>query len=79
MSNNTDPTDLPNCDFSRSEMISNALGASRIVSIEPNLFSMYTVDSSHDPLPSEMIMAAFQRMIGEVAEADLLTEEDELT
>lgn len=34
---------------------------------------------NEDPLPPNMIMAAHNRMAAEIPEADLLTEEDELT
>lgn len=70
-----DETDLPISRlYSQSRIdIADALGASRIVSLNDVPFG---IDDSHEPLPSNMIMAAFNRMMAEVPDADLLTEED---
>lgn len=73
-----DETDLPIARlYNQSRVdIANTLGASRVVSLNDVPFG---IDDSHEPLPSNMIMAAFHRMMAEIPEADLLTEEDELT
>lgn len=73
-----DETDLPIARlYNQSKIdVANALGASRIVSIDNTPF---TIDDCHEPLPPNMIMVAFNRMIAEVPDADLITEEDEPT
>lgn len=78
MENRNDETDLPMARLYSQQTIdiANALGASRIVAIEDLPFG---IDDSHDPLPEAMIMAVFKKMMEEIPDADMLTEEDELT
>lgn len=78
MDSRNDETDLPIAGLYSQQTIdiANALGASRIVAIEDLPFG---IDDSHNPLPEAMIMAAFKKMMAEIPDANMPTEEDELT
>jgi hypothetical protein len=54
-------------------------GCGEMVSVDFSVSGNALYFSNEDPLPPEMIMAAYRQMVGEVPESDLLTEEDELT